>query len=75
MEFDAATMRLDPPSSRRVNALQAFVQSGEGANLLAGYKRAANILKKKRGAGSGDDRVLRTSGQSPERSSLRLEHG
>jgi glycyl-tRNA synthetase beta chain len=30
----------------RVTALQAFVETGEGANLLAGYKRAANILKK-----------------------------
>ncbi len=30
----------------RVRALQAFVTSPEGANLLAGYKRAANILKK-----------------------------
>ena len=30
----------------RVAALQAFVEGGEGANLLAGYKRAANILKK-----------------------------
>lgn len=30
----------------RVRALQAFVTTDEGANLLAGYKRAANILKK-----------------------------
>lgn len=30
----------------RVKALQAFVEGPEGANLLAGYKRAANILKK-----------------------------
>ena len=29
----------------RVKALQAFVSTDEGANLLAGYKRAANILK------------------------------
>ncbi len=29
----------------RVKALQAFVVTDEGANLLAGYKRAANILK------------------------------
>ena len=32
----------------RVTALQAFVETGEGANLLAGYKRAANILKKEK---------------------------
>jgi glycyl-tRNA synthetase beta chain len=30
----------------RVKALQAFVETPEGADLLAGYKRAANILKK-----------------------------
>ena len=30
----------------RVNALQGFVETGEGTNLLTGYKRAANILKK-----------------------------
>jgi glycyl-tRNA synthetase beta chain len=30
----------------RVKALQAFVSTDEGTNLLAGYKRAANILKK-----------------------------
>lgn len=30
----------------RVRALQAFVGTDDGANLLAGYKRAANILKK-----------------------------
>ena len=30
----------------RVAALQTFVEGPEGANLLAGYKRAANILRK-----------------------------
>ncbi|HEV2568489.1 glycine--tRNA ligase subunit beta [Sphingomonas sp.] len=30
----------------RVKALQAFVETAEGRDLLAGYKRAANILKK-----------------------------
>jgi len=32
----------------RVHALQNFVATEDGANLLAGYKRAANILKKER---------------------------
>ena len=32
----------------RVTALQAFVETSEGANLLTGYKRAANILKKEK---------------------------
>lgn len=30
----------------RVHALQAFVTTEDGANLLSGYKRASNILKK-----------------------------
>jgi glycyl-tRNA synthetase beta chain len=29
----------------RVEALQSFLKTDEGVNLLAGYKRAANILK------------------------------
>ena len=32
----------------RVAALQAFVETPEGTNLLAGYKRASNILKKEK---------------------------
>ncbi|HEX5477450.1 MAG TPA: glycine--tRNA ligase subunit beta, partial [Burkholderiales bacterium] len=32
----------------RVNALQHFVETQEGADLLAAYKRAANILKKEK---------------------------
>ncbi|AJP70921.1 glycine--tRNA ligase subunit beta [Sphingomonas hengshuiensis] len=53
----------------RVHALQAFVTTDEGRNLLAGYKRAANILKKEspsplqgRGQGRGDV----PAGESPE---------
>ena len=38
----------------RVTALQAFVETGEGINLLAGYKRAANILKKEEGSWTPD---------------------
>ncbi|MCP5391264.1 MAG: glycine--tRNA ligase subunit beta [Sphingomonadaceae bacterium] len=40
----------------RVKALQSFMETEDGANLLAGYKRAANILKKSPlpgGEGSG----------------------
>ncbi|WP_066684994.1 glycine--tRNA ligase subunit beta [Sphingomonas sp. CCH18-H6] len=37
--------RLDRVDAR-ARALQAFVETADGANLLAGYKRAANILKK-----------------------------
>ncbi len=44
----------------RVKALQAFVTTDEGVNLLAGYKRAANILKSSpstRSAEKGDGEV------------------
>ncbi|MBB3763965.1 glycine--tRNA ligase subunit beta [Sphingomicrobium lutaoense] len=37
----------------RVKALQSFVETDEGADLLAGYKRAANILKKEGYEGAG----------------------
>ena len=36
----------------RVNALQMFVETGEGADLLTAYKRAANILKKEKWEGT-----------------------
>jgi glycyl-tRNA synthetase beta chain len=39
----------------RVKALQAFVGTDEGANLLAGYKRAANILKSSPPGGGGGE--------------------
>ncbi|MDC8753258.1 glycine--tRNA ligase subunit beta [Erythrobacter sp. sf7] len=38
----------------RVHALQAFVTTEDGTNLLAGYKRAANILKKEGWQGGGE---------------------
>jgi glycyl-tRNA synthetase beta chain len=40
----------------RVKALQSFVETPEGADLLAGYKRAANILKKEGWVQSAADR-------------------
>ena len=36
---------------RRVQALQEFVETGDGADLLTAYKRAANILKKENWTG------------------------
>jgi len=42
----------------RVKALQAFVTTEDGANLLAGYKRAANILRKEEWAGTGEAKAL-----------------
>ena len=39
----------------RVNALQKFVETEDGTNLLVAYKRAANILKKEDWTGGGDD--------------------
>jgi glycyl-tRNA synthetase beta chain len=41
----------------RVHALQAFVTTEDGTNLLAGYKRAANILKKE-GFTAAEDKKL-----------------
>ncbi|WP_188641688.1 glycine--tRNA ligase subunit beta [Blastomonas marina] len=38
----------------RVKALQSFMDTEDGANLLAGYKRAANILKKEEWDGGKD---------------------
>lgn len=49
----------------RVKALQAFVASDDGANLLAGYKRAANILKKE-GADHNPDVVAAQADYLPE---------
>jgi glycyl-tRNA synthetase beta chain len=48
----------------RVKALQAFVGGEDGANLLAGYKRAANILKKENVAES--DAAAATIDYTPE---------
>jgi glycyl-tRNA synthetase beta chain len=36
----------------RVKALQAFVETADGNNLLVAYKRAANILKKEKWEGT-----------------------
>ncbi|MEL7685931.1 glycine--tRNA ligase subunit beta [Citromicrobium bathyomarinum] len=38
----------------RVHALQSFMETEDGRNLLAGYKRAANILKKEDWQGEDD---------------------
>ncbi len=63
----------------RVKALQAFMETGDGANLLAGYKRAANILKQSGDAkapvhdaaptapmaGAGDEQIPQTGEEDP----------
>jgi glycyl-tRNA synthetase beta chain len=55
----------------RVRALQAFVRTEDGANLLAGYKRAANILKKENWslprvmAGPGEQAMPQTGEEDP----------
>ncbi|MEW9856829.1 glycine--tRNA ligase subunit beta [Novosphingobium sp. M1R2S20] len=48
----------------RVHALQAFVGTEDGANLLAGYKRAANILKKEDWQGL-EGEIARTGEEDP----------
>lgn len=47
----------------RVHALQAFISTEDGKNLHAGFKRAANILKKEGVVDAGDAGVL---GYTPE---------
>jgi len=42
----------------RVKALQAFVATEDGLNLLAGYKRAANILRKEGWADAAPSTVI-----------------
>ncbi len=50
----------------RVHALQAFIGSPDGANLLAGYKRAANILKKEDWTGESEPaRIPRDGEEDP----------
>ena len=53
----------------RVNALAAFLDTDDGKNLLAGYKRAANILRaeeKKDGAGAFAQAHAKTLLSQPE---------
>jgi glycyl-tRNA synthetase beta chain len=55
----------------RVEALQHFVEKPEGADLLAAYKRAANILKKEKWdlprvmAGRGEQGIPQTGEEDP----------
>jgi glycyl-tRNA synthetase beta chain len=55
----------------RVEALQQFVATPEGADLLAAYKRAANILKKEKWdlprvmAGRGEQGIPQTGEEDP----------
>lgn len=48
----------------RVHALQAFVSTDDGVNLLAGYKRAANILRKEDWHGV-EGEISRTGEEDP----------
>ncbi|MFL6739050.1 MAG: glycine--tRNA ligase subunit beta [Sphingomicrobium sp.] len=49
----------------RVEALQQFVETPEGADLLAAYKRAANILKKEKWEGSQAQGIPQTGDEDP----------
>jgi glycyl-tRNA synthetase beta chain len=54
----------------RVNALQEFVGTKDGADLLTAYKRAANILKKEKWAGgimssAAEDEIPQTGEEDP----------
>ncbi len=56
----------------KLEALEAFLKTDDGANLAAGYKRAANILKaeEKKGAASGAAAVDPSNLQQSEEKSL-----
>jgi len=56
----------------RVSALSNFLESDDGSNLLAGYKRAANILKieEKKDGKSYDQDVLEAGLVDPEEEAL-----
>jgi glycyl-tRNA synthetase beta chain len=54
----------------RVNALQSFVETDDGADLLTAYKRAANILKKENWTGgvlssAAEDGIPQTGEEDP----------
>ena len=49
----------------RVEALQQFVATPEGADLLAAYKRASNILKKENWEGSHRQGIPQTGDEDP----------
>jgi glycyl-tRNA synthetase beta chain len=54
----------------RVKALQAFVATEDGTNLLAGYKRAANILRKEAWTGPSSPTVIPAQGGIHQEASL-----
>tara|TARA_R110001592_G_scaffold313513_2_gene588943 strand:- start:1218 stop:2096 length:879 start_codon:yes stop_codon:yes gene_type:complete len=56
----------------RVKALQAFVETTDGVNLLAGYKRASNILKKEAGDRSSDEQNAESLSYTPEKAEKAL---
>ena len=57
---------------RRVEALDAFLATDDGANLLAGYKRASNILRaeEKKGPLPAGEVSTGLPGQPPEETAL-----
>lgn len=57
---------------RRVEALDGFLATDDGANLLAGYKRASNILKAEEKKGAVPTGMVQTGlpGQPPEETEL-----
>jgi glycyl-tRNA synthetase beta chain len=59
---------------RRVEALDAFLATDDGANLLAGYKRASNILKAEEKKGAVPTGEVRTGlpGQPEQETALAL---
>lgn len=59
-------MRIDRIEAR-ARALSQFLSTDDGANLLAGYKRAANILKKEEWSGDTDGADLSYTPEKAEK--------
>ena len=56
----------------RVHALQSFIDTADGTNLLAGYKRAANILKKEGWDSETETPTKKPLSYTPENDEARL---
>jgi len=54
----------------RVNALQEFVETEEGADLLTAYKRAANILKRESWSGQTANSAADSAAELPQEQAL-----
>ncbi|MEP2750825.1 MAG: glycine--tRNA ligase subunit beta [Parasphingorhabdus sp.] len=68
-DWDSILVRVE----QRAKALQAFLETEDGSNLLVGYKRASNILKKETTAGVDPEQSnSKTLSYTPEKAEKAL---